>query len=1171
MPVKYCKLKFIFVGIQTDDMKSVILSQHQGDSTPVLPLISVTVVEETPLIPTCPKITKLENPGHKLTLPQSTTDQTMGKTSAEVKPDTCVPDTLGIETERAEPEVSRTDETKPVTAKGEISKTEIKGKLQDRTVIEETPLLLTEPEPKSLHTEAQNDNIDKTSDLFTAEDPLVGEKHSEMQNTECTDADYIGEASDGEEDVKKNTDVIWQEKKVETTEASSFDSDPTQSPAVYVDDIEKSKELNSEGDSKVNKGVNEKMTDSVSSAEVESQNTQNSESILKSVKSSQIDDTLKNNVLKANSETTVKPGGNKKKRKCFMLEEEESLDFGSYVEGLETQSKAKVKKINESEKNKDIANAKSMRNDSEVDGNIPIEKEGEAIAKEREVIDSPSLDLIEVTDTSDALQQYENMKSKAHRVVSMDNSLDLSSDGSLNGKMKSEWKEDVNFSSKFTLGSLDTDLEATAAESEVFTVKESVVSEHCESDDMLTGKPDNEDLTEDIEIESIGTDRTCGRDTRNNILERQLSSPRQKVHDLSGLLRSPTESLYKSDSQSVGDIFQIDSKLPFINASPLDSSFKLVPHSQDEIKHNEKKADNVRELVRETTEENTEEVISHKEESNATIGSTNRIETTAELEREIDDSSNSPKQVENVYEHNEELSNKESFAHSNKKTKTLRGFAKRNSPFRGSDSLITPVKDRNSSSPKDSTPVKSPKLNNSQAAVVIEAKLENPNMLTPIRAPSFNSPRTFRTVNDSPVNNSSVSTSVVTPSRSVEMSMRKKYTSNPLKYSPALKKALVKSTPRHLVEETTAEVVELKPSSDSDSTDIGNSQSEKATQDSITESDTVLPDTVENINQRLDTLNDKRMNSAKCDRLLVKTKGDSKEDMEESESEIQNIVNEIVETSDCAKAVDKEINNFSKRKKEKKTIVEDGQSDNSSSSSDFDLNCSADDEDGPKKKALKVISDFNAIKDICEGRGNDSRNNKKRKGNDVHHGSYQDRYSTNLDSSPVGSKKESMVGSQQVILESDLEDDNDVDNDVDDVDNACDNDSDEITSTRTLKSVIRIDSDNESDEDDLEEKNSDNEKEGEGDNDSGSEKESDSGSEKESESEKESDNEKESDSESDDVSKTKTLKRINRIVSDDEDDDVETIVMKKMKGTKRAIESDDSSEDESKYKAGRCS
>ena len=245
MPVKYCKLKFIFVGIQTDDMKSVILSQHQGDSTPVLPLISVTVVEETPLIPTCPKITKLENPGHKLTLPQSTTDQTMGKTSAEVKSDTCVPDTLGIETERAEPEVSRTDETKPVTAKGEISKTEIKGKLQDRTVIEETPLLLTEPEPKSLHTEAQNDNIDKTSDLFTAEDPLVGEKHSEMQNTECTDADYIGEASDGEEDVKKKTDVIEQEKKVETTEASSLDSDPTQSPAVYVDYIEKSKEQNS--------------------------------------------------------------------------------------------------------------------------------------------------------------------------------------------------------------------------------------------------------------------------------------------------------------------------------------------------------------------------------------------------------------------------------------------------------------------------------------------------------------------------------------------------------------------------------------------------------------------------------------------------------------------------------------------------------------------------------------------------------------------------------------------------------------------------------------------------------------------------------------------------------------------------------------------------------------
>lgn len=994
----------------------------------------------------------------------------------------------------------------------------------------------------------QNNNQTEPESVVDAEDPLKADE-SKLASPD-TDINSLENLKTRQDTVETETneesdesEIIVKKELLESKDADNGteikdtvdDSDCIQSQAldnmVADDEVPQKTNVNEQN----NGEIKEKLSGSLFSDRLNSESTQNSESILKS-KASPHKTVIKNGEDKHDqsrdstvSQTNMKRG--KKKRKCFMLGDTESLDFGSYVDELD-ENKSKLRKGQDGEGIHDNSTKKTSWKTEvkKTDDLAHLGGKDEKNETEELIVLSPSIELIEDTAISGPVLKTNEIGREG--VISIDSSLNLSSQESVEDKKKITPTSQCL--SKPTFGSLDSDASTLDPQSILNTVNESEMSENDTGISFSGNKLSELDTMEVMHDNLNINEKVATRRIKDDVLGSQEGSlARQSVHDLSGLLRSPNESFSKNSGQSEEDIFQMDSEFPTVDASPLDVPLKLIePSPEQRADFNLTEASNYH-LDKDKSIQTVQETGTKENSDNKTDPTKDHINDSVDMGKPIKNS-----------------------------LKTLRGFAKRGSPYRGTASLLeeleTPIKEKIicKESLGNITPLKyksplgknvTPKMANSDDAVVVNADISSQEKLLTPQNKSLRSPRTFSNL----VQESHMCTRSSTSSPSQDGSQRRKYTPNPSKYSPAIKRPRSELiVPQKAVSDApVAEVVELEHSCGTEAVNTldENTCTAIVVCQSELDGDSALPDTYENKKSVLNLVDKKGSEKQRLsETVLLSTHSVTVKSDNESKKDVCKMLTSTHTMETPETLLDCAIENTSVTSPDNldqnvKVVVNmeiDNHMNHSQSSSDFKLD-SSDEECSPEKRALQVISDFNELKDLCEGkREGESRHETSVSGKVKKTGSNfkgqqskvaldNDRYSTNLDSSPVESKDGSVLGSQLVILESDVEEDSIFNGAANGNKNECD----EATKTSTEKITTTIDSENEPEEE----------------------------------------------SDSDDLRRTRTLKRINRIESD-EDDDEDTISLQKTKGmiettedrkafsfkargVKRIIESEDS-EDE---------
>lgn len=916
-----------------------MLSQQPRESTPILPTSAVpspvTVVEETPVIPTFPKF----------------------------------------------------GSTKENSCSSQLN------------VVEETPALFTVPDFKNYKrnlTRKENErNVEKGRDELVKNQVQGNDTALFPKNfVICDDLKQSEQESDHLVKADCETQMTEPDITVENEEISENSEDNKIMVGTIDSQQIKQEELsNSTGDNQSTKPRDDDVvvdsleadTDRITSDKnsSESQNTQESVSILKpKVTPLKVPPSLK-------IAQPIAGSSQKKKRKCFMLEDnEESLDFGSYVDELEANTRSKTQNCN-----------------AIVDDITEVERNrSTGVQLEHNVI--PVSDSVEIIEDTDTLADLHN-PSVAIRNMNMDTQLNLSSQESqpsiLTSQInKSPGVEIPDVSLKLTFGSLKSEA-STLDPQTINTVKESdILSEHNEENGF------------------------------------QMSD-KQNVHNISAVLVSPDTSFSNGQSQSPVDIFQIGSEMPTVDASPLDAPCSILGLSPED--GNRDAAVNKAHAI--------------KPDKKVDVTDKTNIVITTKDSRQLSPCPSS----------------------SAGSAKTFRGFAKKNSPYIVAESLTQTADSKDATGRKESiefTPQKyktpSAKHLSSNAVNVGKAVIEDvylesmANSSTPVsnlrNSLEYKSPRNvFGKVSEQ-----------FTPIKTTGNVKSNKFSPNPFKYSPSLKK--VQNSCKEKSETYTPEVVELEQTKISGENTVNNDQ-RRGEVGSLRDldSDTALPDTYEN----------KKSLECQVNEINKATKtGETNSDYINLESVNNDIRLTEITSGDLNDA------NLTPRSSSKKIDMEnvtnlanDNENAHVGSSPEFNLDTSGEDEESPEKKALQAISDFNRIKNFCIGKSDigtghinsvfkhGSRNSENKKETDNLKRKTdiaEDKYSTNLDSSPIESRDGSGLGSQRVILESDLEDD------CEDITAESKDDSDDIIKTRTLKRVNRIESD-ESDIDNIQKVN----------------------------------------------------------------------------------------------------
>lgn len=748
-----------------------------------------------------------------------------------------------------------------------------------------------------------------------------------------------------------------------------------------------------------------------------SENTQNSDSILKSEVTIGISEVLERGISSKEPEKdrSDKPSG--KKRKCFVLDDtEEFLDFGSYVEELEISNRLKVQKH-------DLKGLKETSTEEDVF--LTTDADGAASGLDKNV------DHDRNTDDGRICQTVENV------VINVDTA---ASEPSVVVELESDSHAEftdssLNQSSQEKVGD-GGDKNVGGGE----YVANSMEKQY--SYEQNSVRVIGESEAAEVDAKYV---RECHPSQPCAGMKRTFSTPHKtNEHDLSGLLMSPNESISNTSYRICpDDIFNGDTEMPTVDASPLDIPCKLVEASDDvngfrnkSVKSPEQKALN-----------------------NITC------------EVNADDS---------------ELSDEDKLSEQDKyqnvcRTKTLRGFAKKNSPFRvclnAVDNIHVPSDRKNSAASSMLTPQKytSPiakmvsfKSCKMTAVLVEDVDTGKKHLSSTPVGKRFKSPRNS---GDSGLNKMEARS---TPSRLNNSFQGNKCNPNLLKYSPnvmkyspiSAKQNNVQTIGKPLSRKLVPEIVEVG---------CNNALDEK---EEMTDYLDGLPDTLSASSKLFES---RKMAENKSDFSLKKPQGAPdlilKSPLKNGslvyyirDNENQNN-EDAVGPAKCAsdKSAEKE-SGATERHKTKEDL------EGSFSSPEFTLDSSDNNSGDTREQNSERNSQQNRI-DTKSGENMAKRDDvggstqktylrdNEREANVSDNSAKKllsrfsadrDMFSTNLGSSPIEIRDDNDFGSDPVILESDIETE-DENSDNDEGDNETDDEN--MTKTRTLKRVNRIDSD----------------------------------------------------------------------------------------------------------------
>lgn len=747
-----------------------------------------------------------------------------------------------------------------------------------------------------------------------------------------------------------------------------------------------------------------------------SENTQNSESILKPEVTIGISEVLERGISSKEPEKdrSDKPG---KKRKCFVLNDtEESLDFGSYVEELEISNRLKVLKHN----------FKGLKETStEEDVFLTMGANGAARGLDKNDDHYRNKDDGRVCQTVENVVINADTATSEHPVVvelESDNHAEFT-DSSLN--QSSQEKVGDSGDRKFGGGEYvanSTDKQYPYEQSSVRVIGESEVSE-----------------VDAKYVKECDPSQSCAD------MKRMFSTPHKtNEHNLSGLLMSPNESISNTSYRiSPDDIFNGDTEMPTVDASPLDIPCKLVETSDDvngfrngSVKSPEQKALN-----------------------NITC------------EVNADDSELSDEDKLSKQDKNQNVC----------RTKTLRGFAKKNSPFRvclnAVDNIQVPSDTKNLAASSMLTPQKytspfaktvSLKSCKMTAVLVEDVDTGKKHLSSTPVGKCFKSPRNS---GDSGLNKMEAGFTPSRPNNSFQGNKCSpnllKYSPNVMKYSPiSAKQNNVQKIGKPLSRKLVPEIVEVGSNNALDekeemtdypdglpdtlsassklfeSRKMAENKSDFSSKKPQGAPDLILKSPLKNgslvyyVRDDENQSNEDAVDPAKCasDSSVEKESGATEGDRTEEDLEGSCSSPEFTLDSSDNNSGNTREQNSERNSKQNRTDAKSGENmvkrgHIGGITQKTYLSNNERETDVSDNSAKKVQSKFSADRDM---------------------------FSTNLDSSPIEIRDDNDFGSDPVILESDIEtEDENGDNDEGD----DENDDENMAKTRTLKRVNRIDSD----------------------------------------------------------------------------------------------------------------